>query len=375
MKVYNYQREFAARRWHKYAICCAVGLMSLMTSCSHEKEKSSESEETTKHSERKQEAEKPEEVSVLTLKPCEFAYNIVSNGVVTAAQYVDKYFTASGAVVEHIYVKNGQYVSRGQILATLDRFKLENTVATARNTLERAKLDLADALIGQGYNPEDMSEIPDEIMRLARVRSGVIQYETQLREAERALEEATLRAPFDGIVANLFQKEGNFPDGSKPFCRIIASKTMAVTFSILESELSIVSVGEDVEVKPFSADKTYFGRISSINPIIDNDGMVKVEADINGGTGLYVGMNVRVIVKKKVEEALVVPKSAVVLRSGGRPVVFTYENGNAMWNYVTTGLENMNEYVITEGLKEGQEVIVSGNLNLAHEAPVKVIKD
>ncbi len=46
-----------------------------------------------------------------------------------------------------------------------------------------------------------------------------------------------------------------------------------------------------------------------------------------------------------------------------------------MWNYVTTGLENMNEYVITEGLKEGQEVIVSGNLNLAHESPVKVIKD
>jgi hypothetical protein len=55
--------------------------------------------------------------------------------------------------------------------------------------------------------------------------------------------------------------------------------------------------------------------------------------------------------------------------------VFTYLDGKAMWNYVTTGLENMDEYVITEGLTEGQEVIVSGNFNLAHEVPVKVVNN
>ena len=42
---------------------------------------------------------------------------------------------------------------------------------------------------------------------------------------------------------------------------------------------------------------------------------------------------------------------------------------------MNTSLENMNEYVVTDGLEEGMEVIVGGNINLSHEAPVKVIKD
>jgi hypothetical protein len=46
----------------------------------------------------------------------------------------------------------------------------------------------------------------------------------------------------------------------------------------------------------------------------------------------------------------------------------------AQWNYVQTGLENSTEYVIVEGLQEGDVVIYDGNLNLAHETPVTVIQ-
>ena len=66
------------------------------------------------------------------------------------------------------------------------------------------------------------------------------------------------------------------------------------------------------------------------------------------------------------------PKSSVVLRSG-RQVVFTLDGNKAMWDYVTTGLENLNEYTVTDGLTSGMTVITSGNVNLAHEAPVKVV--
>ncbi len=85
-------------------------------------------------------------------------------------------------------------------------------------------------------------------------------------------------------------------------------------------------------------------------------------------------MNVKMSVKRDLENALVVPKSAVVLRTG-KQVVFVHSNGKALWNYVTTGLENMNEYIITDGLTEGMEVIYDGNVNLAHESPVTVVDD
>lgn len=107
--------------------------------------------------------------------------------------------------------------------------------------------------------------------------------------------------------------------------------------------------------------------------MVDENGMVKIWASVDGGNGLIDGMNVRVSVKRAVAEALVIPKSAVVLRSG-RQVVFTLEGDKAIWNYVTTGLENLNEYTVTDGLNPGMTIITSGNVNLAHESPVKIIK-
>ena len=67
-----------------------------------------------------------------------------------------------------------------------------------------------------------------------------------------------------------------------------------------------------------------------------------------------------------------VAKEAIVMKSG-KPVVFTEENGLAKWNYVSTGRENGKEIEILSGIKAGQNVIVSNNLQLAHDAPIIVL--
>lgn len=103
--------------------------------------------------------------------------------------------------------------------------------------------------------------------------------------------------------------------------------------------------------------------------------MVKVKAVVNGQGKLFNGMNIRVNVHRSLGEQLVVPKSSVVLRSG-KQVIFTLKDNKAKWNYVQTVLENSDEYTIVEDeVQEGDVVIVTGNVNLAHEAPVKVIEN
>ena len=314
------------------------------------------------------------EVKVVKLEPKVFCHEIVSNGKMSAHDFADLRFADSDATIDKIYVKNGDRVRKGQAIASLGRFKLENTLKQNINDLNKARLELADVLIGQGFDPEKLELVPAETMKLARLRSGMDQAETILAATKRDLEATTLTAPFDGVVANLFQKAHNRPDGAEPFCRILATGLMDVEFTVLESELAVIRPGDEVKVSAFASSDSHTGRVTEINPVVDKDGLVKIRASVPGSSGLFDGMNVKVSVKRALDDKLIVPKSAVVLRTG-KQVVFTHRNGKAMWNYVHTGLENMNEYVIDEGLQPDMEIIYDGNVNLAHEAPVKVISN
>lgn len=313
------------------------------------------------------------EVKTIVLKPGVFNHEIVSNGKMSAHNFVDLSFAGnSDAVIDRIYVKNGDYVKKGAPIASLDRFKLENQLKQNENDLASAKLELSDVLIGQGYDPEKPHDVPGEVMKLARLRSGLDKAEAVIAATRRDLNACTLTAPFDGVVANLFQKEHNRPSSSEPFCRVISNGTMDVEFTILESELPIVRSGDEVRVGAFASTERYSGHVTEINPVVDKDGLVKVRASVTGHKDLFEGMNVKVTLRRALDEQLVVPKSSVVLRTG-KQVVFTLQGDKAIWNYVTTGLENMNEVVILDGLEPGAEVIYDGNINLAHEAPVKVV--
>lgn len=316
------------------------------------------------------------EVTVTTLQRQSFNHELVSNGKVSARSVADLYFQ-SAEEVAHVWVKNGDRVRKGQKIAELNKFRLLNKITQTKDAVERANLDLQDVLIGQGYNLDDLDKVPEEIMQLAKVKSGAEQNKAQYELAQYELQHATLVAPFDGVIANLFAKPHNMAETSKPFCTVIDTRGMEIDFTVLESELPLIKNGDKVQVAPYSdASVTYTGSIVEINPLVDDKGMVSVKAQVDGGNKLFTGMNVRVSVFRSLAGQLVVPKSAVVLRSG-KQVVFTLKEGKAYWNYIHTGLENAEFYTITEGtketLQEGDNVIVSGNINLAHEAPVTVI--
>ena len=313
------------------------------------------------------------EVTVMKLEKKDFNHELVSNGKLVAKEYADLYFR-SAEVVGQVYVKNGTRVRKGQKLAELNLFKLNNNLKQTQNALAQASLEMQDVLIGQGYAPDKPEVVPADVMELAKVKSGYEQAKAQYELAQHEVEQATLVAPFDGIVANLFDKAHSLANTGEPFCRVISTANMEVDFTVLESELPLIGVGDKVEVTPYaSAVGARTGCISEINPLVDENGMVRVKARVDGSEKLFDGMNVRISVKRSLGQQLVVPKTAVVLRSG-KQVVFTHQNGVALWNYVQTALENMTEYTVVEGLTEGAEVIVSGNVNLAHEAPVKVME-
>lgn len=353
----------------KYYYLFATLLLTGMLACSGEKKEGEASEESV-------ETVLPDEaneVTVTTLKTTDFNHELVSNGKLSARRYVDLRFESAEPIAT-IYVKNGDRVTKGQKLAELSTFRLDNKTAVAKDALERAKLELQDVLIGQGYSLEDSTKVPPATMKLVKIKSGYDQALAQYQLAEYEQRNAILTAPFDGVVANLFAKQFNIASTSDIFCSVIDSRSLEAAFTVLESELPLIKTGDRVEVAPFAvADVTTEGRISEINPLVDANGMVQVKAAVADKGKLFEGMNARVSIHRSLGKQLVVVKEAVVLRSG-KQVVFTLVDGKAYWNYVRTGLENADSYTVVEGLKEGDVVITSGNINLAHEAPVSVIE-
>lgn len=318
------------------------------------------------------------QVTVTTLKKVPFEHELVSNGKVTAGVMAELRFESTGTVAR-VYVKNGDRVSRGQRIAELDTYKLSNNLTQAKSAFEQAKLELQDVLIGQGYAIDKQNNVPADILKLARVKSGYDRSEQQYELARYELEHATLTAPIGGTIANLFTKAHSTVSPAETFCSVVGSTGMEASFSVLESELPLIKAGDEVEVTPYAGTgQQYKGHVTEINPIVDDNGMVQVKASVSGDSRLFSGMNVRVSVRRSLGPQLVVPKSAVVLRTG-RQVVFTLENGRALWNYVQTAFENADSYTIVpdsrsgSGLKEGDVIIVTGNVNLAHETPVTVI--
>jgi len=314
--------------------------------------------------------EDKQKVSVMVLRYGDFNKEIISNGKLIALKKADLKFRSSENVAA-VYVKNGDRVEKGQIIAKLDNFTLSNTLKQSLDQFERTKIDLQDVLISQGYNIKDTALIPESTMKTARVRSGFDKAESDQEMAEYNLRASVLRAPFSGVMANLFSKENNLSNQSEKFCTIIDDSRFEAEFPVLESELASVKEGQSVRIIPYSFnDLEVKGEITKINPVVDQNGMVKVDAVCNNiGHKLFEGMNIKIVLEEKVPHQLVIPKQAVVLRSE-RQVVFIYKSGHAMWVYVTTGLENISSFTVTEGLMDGDSVIYEGNLNLAHEAGV-----
>ena len=318
-------------------------------------------------------AEEQTQVKAMKLVRTAFAREILANGIVAAVRKADLYFQTN-EVVTTIFVKNGDRVLKGKKIASLDLFKLNNALQQASDNLEKSKLELQNVLIGQGYSVKDSTKIPKEVMRIAKTRSNYEQNRIQHELSAYNLKNAVLYAPFNGVVANLLSKEHNQPTSGQPFCTIVDNASPEVIFQVLENELPMISLGDKVVVSPFSvANYSGLGKITEINPVVDKNGMVRVKASIQASNKLVDGMNVNVRVQKTLPNQLVIPKKALVLRTN-RQVVFTLHNGMSMWNYVKTGLENATGFIITEGLTEGDSVIYDGNINLAHEAPVSVIK-
>ncbi|QNK77133.1 efflux RND transporter periplasmic adaptor subunit [Winogradskyella sp. PAMC22761] len=313
-------------------------------------------------------------ISVRTkvIEQTDFQKQIITNGVVEALQKSEIRFKTSERIAS-IKVKNGQKVDKGQTLAVLDNAILVNQLNKAKIEVDKTKNKLLEEKINYGIGGASNDAIDPIILKNLKIKSGVYEAQNALESAQLLHNQTIIKAPFSGVVANIKVKTGNFITSADIFCTLINSNGLEVVFSVLENELAFITPKQEITINPFTdTDSSYKGFITEINPLVDENGLIQIKAKINTeGAKLFDGMNVKLTASQPIKDVVVIPKEALVLRSN-REVVFSYEDGLAKWNYVKVLDENSTSYALKEGIKIGDTVIVSGNMNLAHDAKVNV---
>lgn len=315
------------------------------------------------------------EVDTIILRRQTFRRQLTANGRLSAVRKSALGFRSSGTIAE-VNVENGDMVRKGDVIAALDRTEKRLALRSAQLSLDKAEMELYDVLAGLGYIVEDTLSVPEDVLAVAKMRSGYKEALYSLEGAEYDYSGAVIAAPFSGKVAGVELKRYD-ASGSTPFCTLIDDSEFDVTFTVLEAEYGFLARGLKVKVEPFSSPgDVLYGEVVSVNPSVDEHGLVAVKARVPNNGSLVDGMNVSVSVERDVDARLVVPKSAVVIRDN-EYVLFKYEDGRARWTYVHIIMDNSESYAVEANvergaeLEEGDAVIISGNLNLADDSEVQ----
>ncbi len=281
--------------------------------------------------------------------------------------------------IRQVFADEGQRVKSGQVLARLDGDKLRLEVALSEATMRKLERD---------YNRNL------ELQQKGLVSATAIDNLKYELEAAKATWELTrlqlsytdIRSPIAGTVTQRLDvvKVGNtvtpvggvIESGDSALFVIEDLATLMLRVNVPERELAKLSVGQPAELS-FDAvpGQTFRGEIALISPYVNADtATFAVRVRVTETEGLLrPGMFARVaIVYERKPDALQIPRTAL-LDTDGQPKVFVVKDGKAAERAVKLGLSNGAWIEVTEGLKDGEQVVVVGQGAVKPGATVRVV--
>lgn len=249
--------------------------------------------------------------------------------------------------------------------ATKNRDRIQTLSASgiaAKSELDA--VEAAHAVAATGYEVA-VEEAQARIATIAERRA-------ELRLAEKRLSDASLRAPFDGIVQSRPANVGEFVAAGTPTVELVKSHPLRLRLQVPERHAALVRMAQPVTFHIEGDTNVHSAQIERMSPALDEDSrMLYVEADVPSQGALRPGLFVRAqIVVAQGEPTLSVPENAVVTFAGLEKVV-TVQTNRALEAVIITGRRANGFVEVLEGLKKDQPVILNPG-GLRTGAPVTV---
>ena len=308
------------------------------------------------------------------------------SGVLQPVQRARLSFQSSGVLVERP-VELGQFVRAGELLATLDNPELGPAQRAASAALQetlsrrdqaRRDLERLDSLLATGAVGEERAE--QQRAELDALESAVARAEAELASTRQRLRDATLVAPFDGMISALDAEPGEFVAAGQPVMALGEVARLEVSVAVPAVLLAGLQPGATVQVRvPQLPQQHIEGRVSEVSAIGEpGTGLfpVVVELDLDASlTPLRAGMLAEVRLADADLEGLLLPLSAVVDPVGGNPVVYRVGDGRVHPVPVDV-LASADARVAVRPrgaaqLAAGDHVVIEGHRSLTDGQPVR----
>ncbi|MDT0294562.1 efflux RND transporter periplasmic adaptor subunit [Mesonia ostreae] len=343
------------------------------------------SELTTKQTELKAEIEKLNDeiekldtisrsvlVSVEKLQDSIFKHYVEIQGDVETDKNIILYPEFSG-VLSKIYIKEGDEVRKGQLLAKIDDGGLssqlaqsETQLALAKTTFERQER-LWDQKIG--------SEI-----QFLEAKTNFDAMKNSVNQLRSQLAKTIVKAPFSGTIDKVFSDQGEVVSpGANQLFRLVNLDEMYIVAEVPETYLGKIRKGSDVKVVLSSIGKEFEGKVEKVaNYINPNNRSFEIRVSVPNSDGT-VKPNLIATVKLNdytATNAITIPQNILQENSKGEKIAYLFqsEDGNegvAQKVLVETGLSYNNKIEVTKGLESGQTIIVEGARTIRDGQEVK----
>ncbi|HIB47119.1 MAG TPA: efflux RND transporter periplasmic adaptor subunit [Flavobacteriaceae bacterium] len=280
-----------------------------------------------------------------------------------------------GGILQRVYVKEGDKVSKGQLLAKVDDGGMSQQLAQMQ-----VQADLAKTTFDRQKRLWDQ-KIGSEIQYL-QAKSNYEAQQEAINSMKQQLGKFVIRAPFSGTIDDVITEQGSVVSpGQTPILRVVNLSDMYIQTDVPETYITNVTKGKDVEVQFPVLSKTMDAKIRQTGDFINPENRTfKVEITVpNKDKDIKPNLTARLRINDYTNnEAILIPQSIISENAEGEQYIYVLENQEdekavAKRVIIKTGQSQGDVIEVLEGLKAGDSIIQEGARSVKDGQTVKII--
>lgn len=291
-----------------------------------------------------------------------------TKGVLIPDEEVDLAFETTGKITK-IYFKEGALVRKGQLLA-----KVNDSPLQAELKKLEAQLPLANERVFRQKTLLDKDAVSQEAYESITTELEKLKADVELVKAK--IDQTELRAPFEGIVGLRMVSEGTYASPTINISKLTKISPLKIEFSVNEKQANNIKPGTKLTFTIENDLKTYEATVYALESKLDEKTLsLKARAMYaNPGGRLKPGHSATIEIRlSEIKNALVIPSISSIAEMG-RDIVYVYKNGKAHQIEIQKGIRTASSIQVTNGLKTGDTLLVSGVMQVRDGMPVKLDK-